>query len=868
MQIIRLFFLLFVLLSSGLLIFAQQDMSIPNGCDYSPILKIGLIADPQYCDCDHGTTRYYRETLWKLPRAVDTLNKYQVDFVVTLGDLTDQFYESYDSIAPFYEKLDMPYYNVLGNHDFYGITNEQMADLTTRYRAPGYYYDFVYGDWRFLVLDGTELAAYSRYVHPELAEEGDSLWNSIQGQLNAKEWNGGIGRKQQQWIRNKIEEAATLQQHVILFCHFTLIPEDIQERLWNSPDIVSLLEEYPNVVAYINGHNHPGSYSLKNNIHYIGQIAMVETPDTNSFGILEIYPKHLKMKGYGKISDAVYEYQGFKKNNLQLFLTDSTINYSDHSGDFIGSISHDTSNYNNPVNYYLDNSFINNQYFKISGDSLILNSEDDLSQINDLRIKVVAIDCDADTFSKIFNVLFDTAVLKFNYLLSDTTISIYNQYVINTGSLIEDYSRNGLNVHLNFEDSTIADIFFSNDSLILKPLKVDKTRASVRFFDDFTGEVFIQDFNFSVYDPLNHSPYHLYSEQLNIQLNAVSIVHLDELFTDPDNDILNYQHYICDTSVVSALLSGNHLSLSGLKADTTTLKIIVDDSRGGSDSVSLTLRVNSVPFHPGNILKDYIIQLNDTLFLNLGNIFYDADNDTLTFKYLLSDTSVINIEIQDGSVNLTGIKPGNASLELIAEDSFGGKDTLMINTLVNSKPLRIKEFKEYVYQYNAGCVILALDSVFHDPDNDNLQYTLSTTLNYEMRGIATLHLCAESAGVYKILLEINDQKNGIIHDSLQIRFNEKPSAIYPSKSENSLKVFPNPSEGIIKIQYQSDSNKPLKISISNLHGEIVYLKNCIVVPGTNLFEINLGNHIVPGPYFIGLTANDEVFTGKLIIVAI
>ena len=92
-------------------------------CSYSqsePVLKIGLVADPQYAHKPSNNTRYYRESLWKLEEAVDTFNCYGVDFVQNLGDIIDDEWGSYDSILPIYDKLDpaIGVYHLLGNHDF------------------------------------------------------------------------------------------------------------------------------------------------------------------------------------------------------------------------------------------------------------------------------------------------------------------------------------------------------------------------------------------------------------------------------------------------------------------------------------------------------------------------------------------------------------------------------------------------------------------------------------------------------------------------------------------------------------------------------------------------------------------------------
>jgi len=75
-------------------------------------------------------------------------------------------------------------------------------------------------------------------------------------------------------------------------------PLNNAENLWNNQEIIEIIENGSNVVAFINGHNHAGDYVFKNGIHYITIIGMVDTM-TNSYGILEIYKDSLELKGYG-----------------------------------------------------------------------------------------------------------------------------------------------------------------------------------------------------------------------------------------------------------------------------------------------------------------------------------------------------------------------------------------------------------------------------------------------------------------------------------------------------------------------------------------------------------------------------------------
>jgi hypothetical protein len=60
-----------------------------------PILKIGLIADPQFANKQTTDNRYYKESLWKLEEAIDTFNFYKVHFVQNLGDIIDVEWTSF-----------------------------------------------------------------------------------------------------------------------------------------------------------------------------------------------------------------------------------------------------------------------------------------------------------------------------------------------------------------------------------------------------------------------------------------------------------------------------------------------------------------------------------------------------------------------------------------------------------------------------------------------------------------------------------------------------------------------------------------------------------------------------------------------------
>jgi manganese-dependent ADP-ribose/CDP-alcohol diphosphatase len=153
-----------------------------------PLLKIGLIADPQYCDCEPAGTRYYRESLKRLSVAIDTFNNSKVDFVMNLGDLIDKYESSYGPVIQLYKKLNMPFYNLLGNHEFEEVSETFSSSILRFYNMPDFYYDFSYKNWRFIILDGTELGEYASFLHHDLLHESEKLRQSISGNINEHPW--------------------------------------------------------------------------------------------------------------------------------------------------------------------------------------------------------------------------------------------------------------------------------------------------------------------------------------------------------------------------------------------------------------------------------------------------------------------------------------------------------------------------------------------------------------------------------------------------------------------------------------------------------------------------------------------------------
>jgi manganese-dependent ADP-ribose/CDP-alcohol diphosphatase len=263
-------------------------------------LRIGILADIQYSDEDHGEKCYYRDSLVKLEEAVADFNLEKLDFVVQLGDLINKDMNSFSPVLSRLNQLEPPIYHLLGNHDFI-VNSAEKSKIPALLSMAGKYYSYKRNGWLFIFLDGNDI---SLNAHPEesLAHKESQLYfDSYKG--ISEWWNGAISGKQLSWLDNQLQSGSEEGLNIGLFCHFPIQPES-RFSLWNSSEVMDLLKKYENVKFWMNGHHHEGAYDCVDDIHFLTYKGMVEnTP--NSYGILEIAFDKISIIGNGNECDRV-----------------------------------------------------------------------------------------------------------------------------------------------------------------------------------------------------------------------------------------------------------------------------------------------------------------------------------------------------------------------------------------------------------------------------------------------------------------------------------------------------------------------------------------------------------------------------------
>ncbi len=265
-----------------------------------PLFSFGLLGDPQYADVDPAGSRHYRASLGKLKACIARLNQEDLEFVVTVGDIIDRDFASIAPIMKVYESLKAEHRSVLGNHDF-SVNNQFKAKVPAALGMNARYLSDTRKGWRFIRLDGTELADYA---HPQGSPRYKETQQNLQtlrasGGEQTRSCSHGIGDQQMAWLRRELEDSAAQGQRALIFNHFPAMRKGTPVRSWNSRELVTLLEEHKHTAAYFNGHHHVGRYHAHEGIHYLNVKGMVETAKDTAYAIVRAYPDRLEIHGFG-----------------------------------------------------------------------------------------------------------------------------------------------------------------------------------------------------------------------------------------------------------------------------------------------------------------------------------------------------------------------------------------------------------------------------------------------------------------------------------------------------------------------------------------------------------------------------------------
>ncbi|MBL7103856.1 MAG: metallophosphoesterase [Bacteroidales bacterium] len=190
-------------------------------------------------------------------QAIDSVNKFNPDFIITGGDLVmdvlGQNYQRADLLYNLYEKtvksFNMPVYNTMGNHEVFGIyeksgvekNHPEYGEKMYENRIGKRYYSFDHKGWHFLILDSVEDTDESSYI-------------------------GKVDDEQMEWIKSDLEKSnhstpIVVSVHIPFITSYmqifygSLEPNSESLVITNSKEVLELFKDY-NLKLVLQGHLH------------------------------------------------------------------------------------------------------------------------------------------------------------------------------------------------------------------------------------------------------------------------------------------------------------------------------------------------------------------------------------------------------------------------------------------------------------------------------------------------------------------------------------------------------------------------------------------------------------------------------------
>jgi hypothetical protein len=180
---------------------------------------------------------------------------------------------------------------------------------------------------------------------------------------------------------------------------------------------------------------------------------------------------------------------------------------------------------------------------------------------------------------------------------------------------------------------------------------------------------------------------------------GTSNLSLASVFSDADDDILQYTQDVDDETVVTVSFEGNTLIITEVGAGSTTVTVTADDGNGGSVSDEFTVTVNAAPVVANVVADQTYAQGFANATIDLSTTFSDPDANTLMLSVSVVNQTVVSASVSGTTLTITEEGIGSTTVTVTANDGNGGSITESFMVTVNEVTLSTKDKNEDVKVY-------------------------------------------------------------------------------------------------------------------------------------------------------------------------
>ncbi|MCB9437887.1 MAG: hypothetical protein H6673_13000 [Anaerolineales bacterium] len=252
---------------------------------------------------------------------------------------------------------------------------------------------------------------------------------------------------------------------------------------------------------------------------------------------------------------------------------------------------------------------------------------------------------------------------------------------------------------------------------------------------------------------------------------------------DADGDTTTFVAASDNTAVAAITPSGQAITITAIGAGIATVRVEVNDGRGGTASTSFLVNVSAPPTATNNAprispIPSQVIGQGATVTIPVTAV--DSDGDTVTLGATSAAPSIAQVTVDGASLRVAGFAAGSTTITVTASDGRGQTTTAIFSVVVNpstgpnsppslgalsSQSLEVDESRELTLSIS-------------DPDGDATTFTLqnsnpSVVLAEALDG-QTIRLRALQAGQAQVTIVVRDARGSSISSLLTVIVNEPP----------------------------------------------------------------------------------------------